>query len=248
MDNNIINNIILKSRMKIAVSRFEGEDIKMPKRSLPKLVATFVLATTVTGGLVYATGNTIYEKIWKQPESYSVTQNLTDEEKAKCISEEEAEEIGNNYLNKIGFDNETIRSLDLSKEFLENENIWNVYSEKVSMRINAESGKIKSLNIPTCNYKIPHNYGITREEARKVAAELLEKYRPEDDEGEYELISLKRNGEDKEAYIWYADFYKKYGDLINPAEKISIGWIPTINGLYSLSIDANAYENNEQKI
>lgn len=248
MYNNIINNIILKSRMKIAVSRFEGEDIKMPKRSLPKLVATFVLATTVTGGLVYATGNTIYEKIWKQPESYSVTQNLTDEEKAKCISEEEAEEIGNNYLNKIGFDNETIRSLDLSKEFLENENIWNVYSEKVSMRINAESGKIKSLNIPTCNYKIPHNYGITREEARKVAAELLEKYRPEDDEGEYELISLKRNGEDKEAYIWYADFYKKYGDLINPAEKISIGWIPTINGLYSLSIDANAYENNEQKI
>ena len=60
MDKNIFNNIISKSRMKIAVSKFEGEEIKMPKkRNLPKLVATFVLATTVTGGLVYATGNTM---------------------------------------------------------------------------------------------------------------------------------------------------------------------------------------------
>ncbi len=81
-----------------------------------------------------------------------------------------------------------------------------------------------------------------------ILKELLEKYKPENDKGEYELISLKRNGEDKEAYIWYADFYKKYGDLINPAEKICIGWVPTINGLYSLSIDSNAFENNEQKI
>ncbi len=250
MDKNIFNNIISKSRMKIAVSKFEGEEIKMPKkRNLPKLVATFVLATTVTGGLVYATGNTIYEKIWKQPESYNITQNVTDEEKAKCISQEEAENIGNSYLKKIGLSDETIQSLGLTKEFLSNENVWNMSSKKVTIKIDAETGKIKSVNIPTWEYEIPSNYGITREEARKVAVELLQKYRPENDNGEYQLISLKRNNEqDEEAYIWYADFYKKYGDLINPAERISIGWVPTINGLYSLNIDTNAYENNEQKI
>ena len=101
MDKKIFNNIISKSQMKIAVSKFEEEDKKMPKRNLPKLVATFVLTTTVTGGLVYATGNTIYDKIWKQPESYNITQNVTDEEKAKCISEEEAENIGNSYLKNV---------------------------------------------------------------------------------------------------------------------------------------------------
>lgn len=248
--NKIIENIIEKSQMKIAVSEFEKGDIKMSrKRNLPKLVATFLLAITITGGLAYATGSAIYEKIWKQPESYSITQNVTDEEKAKCISQEKAEEIGNNYLKKIGFDEQTIKNLNLSKDFWENENIWDMGSEKVTMRIDAESGKIKSVNIPTWEYKIPYNYGITREEARKVAVELLEKYRPEEDKGEYELLSLKRNGEeDKDAYIWYADFYKKYGDLINPEEAISIGWIPTINGLYSLGIETNTYENNEQKI
>lgn len=53
---------------------------------------------------------------------------------------------------------------------------------------------------------------------------------------------------DEASYIWYADFYKKYGDLYNQYEKISIGWVPTINGLYSLNIENSKYENNEQKI
>ena len=249
MDNDIFENIISKSRMKMAVSKFEEEDVKMPKRNLPKFVATFIVAATLSGGLVYAAGSTIYEKIWKQPESYKINQNVTDEEKAKCISEEEAENIGNSYLKKIGLSDETIQSLGLTKEFLSNENVWDLTSQKATIVIDGETGKIKSVNIPTWEYEIPQNYGITREEARKVAEELLQKYRPEDDNGEYELIRLKRNNEqDEKAYIWYADFYKKYGDLINPEERISIGWVPTINGLYSLNITSKAYENNEQKI
>ena len=119
MDNNKIDQIILKSQMKIAVSKFEEENIKIPKKSLLKLVATFVLVTTLTGGLVYATGSAIYDKIWKEPESYKITKNLTDEEKAKCISQEQAKEIGNNYLKKIGFDEQTIENLNLSKDFWE---------------------------------------------------------------------------------------------------------------------------------
>ena len=35
---------------------------------------------------------------------------------------------------------------------------------------------------------------------------------------------------------------------MNPAESIKIGWVPTINGLYSLNIESYKYENNEQKI
>ena len=136
-----------------------------------------------------------------------------------------------------------------SLTLLKNDKIWYVNTEKVSMQIDAENGKVKFLNIPTWNYKIPYDYGITREEARIVAKELLEKYRPEGYDGDYELVSLKRNMETDEAsYIWYADFYRKYGDLINPSEQISIGWVPTINGLYSLTLKNIPYENNEQKI
>jgi len=248
--NKIIENIIKKSQMKIAISELVKEENTVKKNhNFSRSVAIVTITLGIGTSLAYATGTGIYEKIWKQPESYKITNNVTDEEKKECITKEKAEEIGNDYLKKIGFDEETIKNLNLYKDFVEGDNSWLLNSKKVSMGINAKSGKIEYVNIPTWEYKIPYNYGITREEAIKVAKELLEKYKPEDYTGKYELVKLTRNMEtDKGSYIWYADFYKKYGELINSSEKISIGWIPTINGLYSLSFENIPYENNEQKI
>ena len=249
-EDKIIENIIKKSQMKIAVSELAKEKEKMPKTNkISKYVATAIITLGIGTGIVYATGSAIYDKIWKQPESYKITSNVTQEEKEKCITEEKAEEIGKNYLTKIGFDEETIKKLELEKKLFTDDNVWSIYSEKVSMRINAETGKLEYIQIPTWQYKIPYNYVITREEAIKTAKELLEKYKPEDYTGEYKLVRLTGNmNTDKASYIWYADFYKKYGDLVNESENICIGWVPTVNGLYSLSLENIPYENNEQKI
>ena len=248
MNDNIKNDIIAKSRMKIAISNLETEELKKPKRNLAKLVATFILTIGTTAGLVYA-GSAVYEKIWKEPTSYQITQGITEEEKAQCISEQEAEKIGNEYLKKVGFSDETIQNIVLEKDWKEQENNWYMNSQKASFVIDGKTGNIKSATIPTRSYTIPENYGITRQEAKKVAYELLEKYKPENSQGTYELLSLKGNGNSEaDSYIWYAEFYKKYDDLINPAEKVFIGWIPTINSLYCLDIDNYAYENNEQVI
>lgn len=247
MDKKIMNNIISKSRMKIAASEFEKENTKKTNKNIPKLVATFVITTTVTGGLVYATGNAIYEKIWKQPETYEFSYEVTEKDKENAISEEEARKKAEEYLRKIGLEDE-ISGLGLMKSWRGNDVIWDIGFTKGTMQMDSK-GNFQSLNIPSYNYKIPYNYGITREEARKTAKELLLKYNPNNNSDEYELVSLKRNMENDEAsYIWYADFYKKYGDLYNQYEKISIGWVPTINGLYSLGIENSKYENNEQKI
>ena len=247
MDKKIMNNIISKSRMKIAASEFEKENTKKTNKNIPKLVATFVITTTVTGGLVYATGNAIYEKIWKQPETYEFSYEVTEKDKENAISEEEARKKAEEYLRKIGLEDE-ISGLGLMKSWRGNDVIWDIGFTKGTMQMDSK-GNFQSLNIPSYNYKIPYNYGITREEARRTAKELLLKYNPNNNSDEYELVSLKRNMENDEAsYIWYADFYKKYGDLYNQYEKISIGWVPTINGLYSLGIENSKYENNEQKI
>ena len=247
MDKKIMNNILSKSRMKIAASEFEKENIKKTNKNIPKLVATFVITTTVTGGLVYATGNAIYEKIWKQPEKYEFSYEVTEKDKENAISEEEARKKAEEYLRKIGLEDE-ISGLGLMKSWRGNDVIWDIGFTKGTMQMDSK-GNFQSLNIPSYNYKIPYNYGITREEARRTAKELLLKYNPNNNSDEYELVSLKRNMENDEAsYIWYADFYKKYGDLYNQYEKISIGWVPTINGLYSLNIENSKYENNEQKI
>lgn len=206
--------------------------------------ATIILTT----GIVFATKQ-VYENIWKEPKEYSAQQEVSEEEKKNCISEEQATKIGNDYLNKIGFNDQNIINLNLQKELRSNDNVWSLSSKKVLIDIDANTGKIKHVYISSTEYERPKNYGITREEARITAKELLEKYRPEYMEGEYELVSLKRNSEiDKNAYIWYADFYRKYGDLLNENEHINIGWIPTINGLYSLDIQNDKYEENEEKI
>ena len=243
-----LDKIIKTSRMKIAVSKFEEEEHPAPKRNLLKMVATFVLTIGMTFGLVYA-GNVVYEKIWKEPEAYKISQEIIEEEKAQCISETEAEEIAKAYLRKIGYTDESIGSIGLYKESLSQENVWSMGSELGTIRIDANTGKLKSVSMPVREGSIPYNYGINREEARRVAYELLEKYKPIGDTGEYELVSLKRNaGKDEEAYIWYAEFYKKYGDLYNASERIRVGWIPTSNILYCLDIEQNSYENNEEKI
>ena len=248
MDEEKMDEIMKKARMKIAVSKFEEGEYKMPKRNLLKLVATFVLTIGMTFGLVYA-GNTVYEKIWKEPKAYKINQEITEEEKAQCISETEAEEIAKAYLKKIGYTDENIGQIELYKDNLSQENIWAMSSDLGTIRIDANTGKLRSVSMPVREGSIPYNYGISREEARKVAYTLLEKYRPIGDTGEYELVSLKRNaGKDEDAYIWYAEFYKKYGDLYNASESIQIGWIPTSNILYSLDIKQNPYENNEEKI
>lgn len=249
MDKFEMNKIIEKSRMKIAVSNFEEEGIEMQgnKKSILNLVATFIIAIGLTSGLVYATGTAIYEKIWKEPEKYQFSWEVTESDKEKAISENEAREQAEKYLEQIGL-NDEVSGLTLRKDTFNDIAVWNVGFTSGSLVID-NKGNFQSLNIPSYNYKIPKNYGITRVEARKTATELFKKYNPNNNSSEYELVSLKRNNEDdKYAYIWYADFYKKYGDLYNRYEKISIGWIPTINGLYSLNIENLKYENNEQKI
>lgn len=207
------------------------------------IVATSLLLGT---GVVFA-GSKVVENIWKNPETYEYSQKITQKDKEEAISEEKAKEKAIEYLNKIQL-NKDVGKLELTKTFRDNELVWSV-GFKGGVLLLDKTGDVRSINIPTFEYKIPYNYGITREKARKVAKELLAKYNPYESNEGYELVSLKRNMENDEgSYIWYADFYKKYGDLYNQYEKISIGWIPTINGLYSLRIENSKYENNEQII
>lgn len=246
MDN---NGLLEKLKLDIAISNFEKQEFKTPKRSILKMVASFIFAIGITSGLVYATGTVVCENIWREPKGYKITTEISEEEKARCISEEEAEKIANSYLEKIGFTDDEIKKLELSKDYWENDKIWNLSSNKIyNIEINAETGKLNSLSIPRQSYKTPYNFGITKQQARIVAQELFEKYN-EDENGEYRLFRLNRNMEtDEGSYLWYADFYKKYGELYNFDEAVHIGWIPTINALYSLSFSRNSYEENEEKI
>lgn len=107
-------------------------NIKKTNKNIPKLVATFVITTIVTGGLVYATGTAIYDKIWKQPETYKVSNEITEKDKEDAINEEDARKKAEEYLRKIGLDDE-INGLKLNKSWQENDITWNIEFTKGSM-------------------------------------------------------------------------------------------------------------------
>ena len=243
-------NLKEKVKLKIAISKYKEENKNANKSSkfldISKklgIAACFIFALT---GVGFATQNVI-EKIWKEPESFTVNEVITEEEKENVISEEQARELAEEFMKEFGLDKQ-ITALTLRKDITEDEIFWNASFNDGMMIINGQ-GKFTYINIPTWKYTIPYDYGITREEARFTAREVLEKYNPNDDSDEYVLISLKRNASpDEEAYIWYAEFVKKYDDLLNKYESINIGWVPTINGLYNLGFKTSNYENNKQVI
>ncbi len=210
MDENEINLIIEKSRKKIAVYNMKTKKITTTQIRIMKIVASIMLCVSLGGGVICA-GNLNFEGIWKEPKSYKPTLEITQEEIENCISEEEAKKIGEDYLQKVGLIEEKIQTSELEKSLPYYKEEWNLNTQNVTLSIDGKTGKIKGLRTPLCNFKIPYNYGINRVEARKVAIELLEKYKRKEDTGEYELVKLTRNMETDEAsYIWYAVFYKKY--------------------------------------
>jgi len=238
-----------KLKFQIAISEMkEKEEIAMERKKMYiKKVIAIAACLFIASGVVLAVNIVNEEKIWKEPKTYEFTSKLTKEEKEQAITEDEARQKASDYLIKIGLEDE-VRKLQLVKEPFENEVLWSIGFERGTMYMDGQ-GNFKSLSIPSFAYEIPEDYGITREEARVVAKELLAKYNPKQNDEDYELVSLKRNASiDEEAYIWYAEFNKKYGDLLNKYECISIAWIPITNDLYQLRIENTPYDNNEQKI
>ena len=141
---------------------FYNITFKTSKYKVLKIAATFVMVLGVTFGTIYA-GKEAYQNIWQDPKkySYSVNQEVSDEEKQECISEEEANELGNKYLKQVGLEDEEILNQNLSKEFLSDKNEWGMSSKIATMTIDAKTGDLKTIQVPTWNYKIPYNYGIS---------------------------------------------------------------------------------------
>lgn len=224
---------------------FFNVKIKQRKTNILKLVATFILTMGISFGIVYAATVT-YQKIWKEPEEYVFNSEISQEEMSKCISKDEAIKIGKENLDKFGYPNQKIVGGTIEKLFSNNEIYWSLYTDDtVTITLNATTGELKNLSSSTTGRDIANH--STREEAIDVAKELINKYKPENTE--YELVSLNGNAENEEdVYIWYAEFYRKYDDLLNQYEKLSIAWIPKTNKLYSFSVENDIFENNPIEI
>ena len=236
---------------KVIKEELKRESEKTTHCSFFKIAITACASLLVTTGIVYA-GTVLTNNIWKEPEKvigfYAEENNkkngITEIERARAMSKDDAELRAEELLKKFGHDNEVIKVIELDNNPNNYELIWHIETTNGSfIEFEAQKGKSFSVFFESALAKDIDNYRTTEEKATIVAKELCEKYGYSSKK--YSEIGVRSNLiSKKEAYIWYVDFSKKYDEIVNPYETIKIGFIPEINEIYYFIFKDEEYDNN----
>ena len=239
---------------------------RLKKRRRIRLITTICTALIITSGVGYG-GYMIYEKVWKNPEKYTYQElqstisqtEVTNEEKESLISEEEAKEKVMRIVQKLGYEGEEISSIELNENKIEE--ISEIYykietkndkGQNLNIKLNAKNGELESLQDDSILDSGVNGSSINEEEAKKALQDLFSKI--EIDENEYDITySGKENvvykGNEKE--VWNVKGNKKYNDIVNPYEELSISFVMDRGNIKVSSISNNKngiYENNQQVV
>lgn len=223
--------IFEKVKMKIAISNVKEEDIVMENKTkgILKTVATALAGIVLSTGVVFA-GTVVYENIWKTPEKIQLSSGdfeeitkITEESKKENMSEEKAKEIAINKLNAIGF-NSNIVGTNHYKEYDSNK-IWYRFDteDNYEISIDGQTGEFFDIWNNNKNIQDTKKY-MTEEQGIETANKYYELFGYK--EGEYEITkiqSVNNEGTDTGAgFRMTVTYNKKYGDVYNPYEYISI--------------------------
>lgn len=207
-----------------------------------KIVASFILVTTLGAGIVYA-GSIIYNNIWKNPTviDYEKEKQVTEEDVSNSIAEEQAKEIANEILEKLGKEKDEITDVEFIKYPDENKSYWRIItSKKYEIQLNAKKGNLVSYYDGTIDdNKIKPT--SDKETARKIVLKL---YNIVSDSKEYELKTLQRLAVSDNSCLWQADFCKKYDGIYNDYQCIRITFIPETEQIKMINIFDEEFENN----
>lgn len=239
---------------------------RLKKRKRIRLITTICTALIITSGVGYG-GYMIYEKVWKNPEKYTYQElqsaisqtEVTNEEKESLISEEETKEKVMRIVQKLGYEGEEISSIELNENKIEE--ISEIYykietkndkGQNLNIKLNAKNGELESLQDDSILDSGVNGSSINEEEAKKALQDLFSKI--EIDENEYDITySGKENvvykGNEKE--VWNVKGNKKYNDIVNPYEELSISFVMDSGNIKVSSISNNKngiYENNQQVV
>ena len=261
-ENKIIKNIIEKSQMKIAVSEFKEEENTMPKMNkITKSVATILVILGLGTGVVLATTN-LYEKIWKEPKSYTEEEminelppaEVTEEEKKKLITEDEAKVKGLEILEKLGYENQTINRIELKRGYDETVDSYYMiktkwgYEEGLMVQLNAKGGDFIAFNDMNLKYRHLDSQVLDDKEIAKISTDVYNKLGIE--EGKYTLSKTSAQDysfENQTNKLLGANFYRYYDGIANKNESLSISFMWHNGKIYLNSIlinNDNTYQNN----
>lgn len=238
-----------KIKMKIAISKMNEEDIVMENKSknVIKTIIAIIITLVLGTGVVYA-GTIVYEKIWKTPEKIAYEPEITEENKKENITEEEAKEIAIDKFKQVGF----------NSNIIDTHHYKNTLTEAIEYRFENEDNYLITIDGKTAEFTAIHsrakgrqdiNRYITKEQAIEAANKYYKLFGFK--EGEYEvadvvsLIGKNGGSHDDEGVRFQITYNKKYGEIFNPYEEISITIESKDLYLSIIAIRNKPFDNNE---
>ena len=246
-----------KCKIIIKESLYNEEKIKrVYYRSLTRIALTIFMTLLLTTGIVYASTK-VYEKIFTNPEKVVGFYSDNNSEKNlnqitdTTISRETALNEMSKLLKKFSHENEKIETIELFNNSENYQLIWEAKTNKNnSILINADdktSFNVVFNSIIDENTQKANNNIITEEEAINTAKNLCKKYGYEISDYTY-IRAYTNTSSETTPYIWYVDFFKEYEGVVNPFQRINIGFIPQTNEIYVFGICNAEFDNNPIEI
>lgn len=244
-----------KLKTKIAISQIKNEEEKAMNKKGNFIFKNIGIAACVLmslTGVVFA-GSKVMENIWKTPEKVQISSGdleeitkITEESKQENMTEEKAKEIAINKLNEIGF-NSNIVGTNHYKEFDSNK-IWYRFDteDNYEISIDGQTGEFFDIWNNNRNTQDTKKY-MTEEQAKELANKYYKLFGYK--EGEYEITdvqSVNNEGNDKgPGFRMTVTYNKKYGDVYNPYEYISITLESKNMEMDMFRVDNIPFDNNE---
>lgn len=244
-----------KLKTKIAISQIKNEEEKAMDKKGNFIFKNIGIAACVLmslTGVVFA-GSKVIENIWKTPEKVQISSGdleeitkITEESKQENMTEEKAKEIAINKLNEIGF-NSNIVGTNHYKEFDSNK-IWYRFDteDNYEISIDGQTGEFFDIWNNNRNTQDTKKY-MTEEQAKELANKYYKLFGYK--EGEYEITdvqSVNNEGNDKgPGFRMTVTYNKKYGDVYNPYEYISITLESKNMEMDMFRVDNIPFDNNE---
>lgn len=236
-------------------------DKESKSHNLVKVILATCGGIILTTGIAFA-GYTIYEKIWKEPRKYDVTQEkpavISEEEKSKMVSEDEIRKKAEEILEEFGYPDEEIKRIDLNRSYDDNTNsYYAVYTEDeysipnsnknigITINFDSETGEFGYFLNNDFDEVETNLEKISQEEAVNLSEDLLNKIG-------YPVNSYEiKSCENKEENKWTIFYSRSYDGVYNRYDEFYISFgklngdiiVESLGGLFD-----NTFENNEYVI
>lgn len=237
-------------------NRLNGDNVK--KSTIIATVITLIMGCSA----VLATSYIFYPKIWKEPKSYTYdeymnnieTSEITEEEQATLITEEQATQKAIEILERLGYENQTIDRIELNRGSTDNVKAYYIiktkweYQEGLMVQLNAENGEFVSFRDMELSDRHLQSDELSDDKISNIATQIYNRLEINDNIYKvYETKIQEINSKSQTSKMLEANLCKYYGDVKNPLESCKILFIAIDDEIFLNSITFNidsSYQDN----